>query len=195
MGDDLADLRQILTTVAPGPVSNTDFDRVVNALRWCWDSLSGAREAAMAEHKIDRAEDLRWAPPVLTFEIERHGGTVLGSTRAEIQRWDIDIEAGTATFDDTGYRQIRPTSKRWYPKDDAVKISAAILEDRSEPFLAWRSDRSAVRVLTREVLPDPGGPKETRAGRTRRLYAALAEHLEPHGWHRVGQSWRRTDNP
>jgi hypothetical protein len=36
-------------------------------------------------------EDLEWNPPMLSFIIERHGAMVLGSTRAENQRWEIDM--------------------------------------------------------------------------------------------------------
>ena len=49
-----------------------------------WDDLGGS-DCGMAGHKlIGRMEHVEWNPPVLTFTIERHGGTVLGSTRAEL---------------------------------------------------------------------------------------------------------------
>jgi len=40
--------------------------------------------------------------PHLRFRIERHGGTVMGSTRAEVQ---LDIERGVARIEETGRRQ------------------------------------------------------------------------------------------
>ena len=61
----------------------------------------------MAGHKlIGRMENVEWHPPILTFLIERHGGTVLGSARAELQRWTVDLDRRTATCERVGHRQF-----------------------------------------------------------------------------------------
>jgi hypothetical protein len=39
----------------------------------CWHELEGAGQTAMQARKLDRAEDVSWNPPVLSFTIERHG--------------------------------------------------------------------------------------------------------------------------
>jgi hypothetical protein len=36
-------------------------------------------------------EDVTWEPPVLRFAVERHGRTVAGSTRADLQNMGMDI--------------------------------------------------------------------------------------------------------
>lgn len=51
----------------------------------------------MEAHKLlSRMEQIVWEPPVLTFVIARHGGMVLGSTRAELQHWAVDLNKMTA---------------------------------------------------------------------------------------------------
>ena len=37
-------------------------------------------------------EDLTWDPPNLCFSIDRHGGTVMGSKRAERQTWMLNLQ-------------------------------------------------------------------------------------------------------
>jgi hypothetical protein len=37
-----------------------------------------------------------WDPPVLSFTIERHSAMGMASTRAELQRWLVDIDRKTA---------------------------------------------------------------------------------------------------
>jgi hypothetical protein len=44
-----------------------------------WADLEGASDEAMEPWKLGRMENPEWLPPVLTFVVERHGGTVLGS--------------------------------------------------------------------------------------------------------------------
>jgi hypothetical protein len=53
-----------------------------------------------------RAEDVAWTPPFLTFTLERHGGTVNGSSRAELHHWEVNIETGVATIVKVGRRQL-----------------------------------------------------------------------------------------
>src|SRR5579862_4489195 len=63
----------------------------------------------MAGHKIaGRAHGFNWNSPILTFEIERHGGTANGSTRAERQMWAIDVEKRIARPTIVGHCQITP---------------------------------------------------------------------------------------
>ena len=54
---------------------------------------------------------MEWHPPILSFKIERHGGFVLGSSRAEMQLSNIDTANLTATVVKTSHRQI----SRWPP--------------------------------------------------------------------------------
>lgn len=57
---------------------------------------------------LGRMEQVRWEPPVLSFIVERHGETVNGSTRAELQHWEVAVENRTARIVKTGQRQLKP---------------------------------------------------------------------------------------
>lgn len=53
-----------------------------------WDEFSGSDAEGTTGYKVQgRMEKIAWEPPILSFQIERHGGTVLGSTRADLHTW------------------------------------------------------------------------------------------------------------
>jgi len=54
-----------------------------------------------ADKLLGRMEEVLWSPPDLTFSIERHGAAALGSSRAELQEWMIDVVAAIVH----GYRR------------------------------------------------------------------------------------------
>jgi hypothetical protein len=74
-----------MSVKANGFVEEDDVYELVNLLAAAWDDLSIARGSGMEPDKLyDRMEKVHWEPPLLLFVIERHGGTVQGSTRAEL---------------------------------------------------------------------------------------------------------------
>ena len=81
----------------------------------------------MEAYKLGRMEDISWNPPVLSFTIERHGGTVMGSTRAELQNWNVNVETRSATCGVGGHRQLEPMQARLNVKPMAEEIVASIL--------------------------------------------------------------------
>src|SRR4051812_13634125 len=113
-----------LQDVSPGLLSMEATDVVIDRLEACWELLTGSDQTSMQPSKLSRAENLRWDPPILSFEIERHGATVLGSPRAELHRWRIDLERGTADCQTGRYRKLHPTS----PKLDVTPIVASVCE-------------------------------------------------------------------
>ena len=101
-------------------------------------TTSAATMAGMAGHKlIGRMEHVEWNPPVLTFVIERHGGTVLGSTRAELQRWTVDLDRKTATCERAGHRQLSPMAKRVDVGSIADEVANKIVGGESDDRLTW----------------------------------------------------------
>jgi hypothetical protein len=105
-------LLNVLRTLSPGPIPGDRCDEVRRLLQRCWHELKGAYETSMAPGKVIRAKELHWDPPYLSFIIERHGGTVLGSSRAELHEWVINLKSGTASCTQGWYRQLRPISQR-----------------------------------------------------------------------------------
>jgi hypothetical protein len=113
----------------------------------CWHELEGAGETAMTELKLDRAEDLRWDPPILSFVIERHGGTVLGSSRAKLHEWRVDLDRKTAHCERGRYRQLRPAAPKFDVKAPAARVVDAVTEGPTSEsdlvtkgIVVWKGD-------------------------------------------------------
>src|SRR5947208_2380350 len=96
-------LREALAEVPAGPLVGDMASKVESLLIGCWDEFEGSStENTTGDKLIGRIEKLEWQPPNLTFRIERHGATVMGSSRATLQRWNVDIEARNATVATSG---------------------------------------------------------------------------------------------
>lgn len=171
-------LKLYLEKTKPGKIA--DVSELVPLLRECWDQFEGSEEENMQAWKLDRIEDVSWDPPLLSFIIERHGGTVLGSTRADKQRWDVDLDGKTAKCYSAGPRQLYPRSPPLNVQPIAEEIAALLINRRQDDRLKWRAD-GTVQVLTGKIIPDEG-PKQTVNGRRKRFREALVSILEPLGW-------------
>jgi hypothetical protein len=157
----------------------------VGLLAAAWPELDGSEQEAMAPHKLERLEDPVWKPPVLTFTVERHGGTVLGSSRADLQRWRVDLDARRADCQTRGFRQLRARGPAIALEPIAAELAAAVANREDDPRLQWSADRSVVRVLSSKALP--AAPKQTTEGRLKRLRPMVEEALAGVGWRRRSQ--------
>jgi hypothetical protein len=84
-------LRSYLGSQPPGALA--EDEQLETLLVSGWDELDGSADGGMESHKLKgRMESATWNPPILCFQIERHGGTVNGSVYAELQRWEINCE-------------------------------------------------------------------------------------------------------
>jgi hypothetical protein len=146
----LDELRHYLRRVAPGAI--TDKRRIEEVLAPAWADLKGSTgEFGMEGRKLfGRMEDVEWNPPVLTFRIERHGGTVAGSTRAELQTWNVNADAGTADGGQSGFRQLYPQDARLDVNPLVDQVAALIKDHRTHDWLKWVSDVRVRVLLTRQ---------------------------------------------
>src|SRR5262245_9543483 len=103
-------LRAQLATLQPGKIPDTtDLEPLLAA---CWDEFTGD-DGGMEGHKLlGRMEDVTWEPPVLSFTVERHGRTVAGSSRADLQGWAVNVEKQTIFCEPLGHPQVRPMQPR-----------------------------------------------------------------------------------
>lgn len=163
----------------PGPVA--DIPTLERLLAAVWDELSGDDGGMEAYKLLNRMEKPIWNPPVLNFRIERHGGTVLGSSRAEFQEWTVDLEEMTTTVKVVGRRQVRKPQSGLDVKAIAADLCSAILTGNQDDRLKWEGT-SKVRVLMGKVLPERSAVKETLAARRKRLRDELTRLLEQEGW-------------
>ena len=171
-----------------GTISGDVKRKILSLLAECWDELKGADETAMRAFKLDRAEELSWDPPILSFTIERHGGTVQGSSRAELHRWSINLHEATTSCDERGrYRQLTRAAPRLDVTPIVKQICEAVqLGPASDSnfvksnVIKWKS-ADEVCIRHGALIPDEG-PQQTVAGRRTRFRKGLEDRMERIGW-------------
>jgi hypothetical protein len=130
-------------------------------------------------------EDVRWEPPVLSFRIERHGAMGVGSTRAELQNWRVDLDRKTAKCERScSYRQALPRAEGIRIEPIAGELAESIIAGSSDQRLKWQGGET-VRVLMAKVFPYDSGYMQTITGRRKRLRAALEPLLAGNGWREI----------
>jgi hypothetical protein len=185
------DLNQYLATTPPGTISNKVL--LESLLTTAWDQFGGSGDGGMKGEKLfGRMESVVWSPPRLSFVIERHGATVNGSSRADLQHWVVDFEAKTATLEKVGRRQLDPMQPRLKVEPLAEEIGNLITSGQEHEWLTWFG-KGRVRVLIGKILPDGSAVKQTLECRRKRLWKALTAGMEPSGWRCLGHGMFEED--
>jgi hypothetical protein len=171
-----------LKDLPSGPIADTLKPRVVGLLQSCWDELSGSNYTKMEARKLDRAKTLKWNPPRLQFTIERHGGYLVGGSRAELQHWDVNLETGIASFEERGYRQLNALSPRLKVEPIVDSVIEAVQARKTLPgdALVWVTD-DQVRIKQAVLIPDDAS-KQTMSGRRKRFRSAMQSAMATIGW-------------
>lgn len=180
--DMMKPLRDLLSTIPPGDMSDGDCLRIVAELSQCWDSIPGSDVESTTADKLRRIEDVYWNPPILSFALERHGGTVLGSSRASLHRWEVDIEQPQARIVKTSVRQLSPKAEVMDIEKKANVIATLILNGVDDPRIAWLEDRQRVQVNIGEVIQQTN--PQTTQGRRKRFRVILASLMSKANWTR-----------
>jgi hypothetical protein len=176
-------LKKHLFALVPGEIAETG--RVTALLAACWHEFVGAESQRMHAGKLGRIENVRWEPPVLSFRIERHGAMGVGSTRAELQHWRVDLDRKTAQCERSrSYRQALPRAEGVRIEPIARELADSIIAGRVDQRLKWQGDET-VRILMAKVFPYDSGYMQTVTGRRRRLREALGTLLAQNGWREV----------
>jgi hypothetical protein len=137
-----------------------------------------------AEKLYGRMEAVHWEAPVLMFRIERHGGTVLGSTRAERHQWVLNLDTQIASCHPAGYVQLYPRARSLDVRPLAKEIAQQILDHKEDTRLTWNNDGS-VRVHIGKIFPKDSAVQQTLAGRRTRFRQTVEGLLEEKGWRRM----------
>ena len=150
----------------------------------CWDDLAGSSAERMEGYKLHEAkrhtEQMVWDPPFLRFQIDRHGGTVLGSSRGGIHSWEVNLDAQTAAIVGRGARQLRPRAAPLDVQALAATIAARVTAGQADSRIVRRGN--TVRILTSQIAS--GDNEQTTDGRRRRFRRALEQLLQAQGWRR-----------
>lgn len=180
--ENISGLVATLNHVGPGPI--VDADDLAFALGKCWHMLTGSETTKMAAFKLTRIEEVEWLPPILSFTIERHGSIALGSTRAELQSWKVDLDKMTTTPSIGGrYRRVRPTAaavRRSEMTNDAEELAAIMQHFQPDSRLVWK-DLDTVCIKVGEIIPNDC-VRQTLVGRRKRFRNILRDVLGREGW-------------
>lgn len=180
----LAELKLYLKDVPSGKLA--DAVHVERLLATAWDDVEvQTSDANLDGYKlVGRTEGLSWQPPFLTFDIERHGATVNGSTYAHVYSWQVDVEHGTARMAECPRRRtVGDRAKTVKVQPIAEEIAGLILRHEPDARLIWKAAQ-LVRLNIGGIIPATN--QQTTSARRRRFKTALESELAPHGWKRTG---------
>ena len=184
-------LQELLAALPPGPIP--EDIKLDKALAAGWDGFRGSDDGGMKDDKLlGRMENVQWQSPILNFTIERHGGTVNGSTRAELQHWELNLDNQTASIVKEGHRQLQTMAPRVSVKAIAEEIASLILSGSDDERIL-RLDDGSVKVRVSKVFAEGSGFKRTVEGRRKRLVECVRDQLVERGWIAVaGNVFRHT---
>ena len=129
-----------------------------------------------------------WEPPILSFIIERHGGTVHRSSRAELHYWAVDAEARTANFGPGGFRQLKRSRLPLDVKPVATEIVELILSYSTHQRLQWNADGDVRIKVGRLIAAEESMAQATLKGRRKRFATAMQALQTEAGWRELGAS-------
>lgn len=115
-------------------------------------------------------------------------GTVLGSSsRAELQRWTVDLDRQRATCDRAGQRQASTMARRVDVVSIADEIADRIVGVEADDRLTWLGD-GRVRLKVGKIFAAHAGYQQTVQGRRKRSREALIGRLSTKGCAHLGRN-------
>jgi len=190
-------LKDFLESISLGQLNEQQTAHLLPLLLRYWSQFSGGESTKMKGYKLDRGiENVFWNPPMLSFIIERHGMTVLGSTKAELQRWKINIETKIAEFEPfSGMRLVHPRQKRIDVNFIAVEILQLILNDRPDDRIKWYEDgKIKIQIGKIEELTEGSAVRQTLQGRRKRFRTAMDQFMIENGWQKIKPNLYQPDS-
>ena len=181
--DNIDELIDYAESLSPGELSVDERKILINLLSKSWDELQGSSAEKTTFDKLFRAENLRVDYPMIYFELERHGGLVNGSTRADIHRWEINLEQSKAILRSRTYRQVSSLDKRYNATEAARMVSKNIINGEDHEYLTWDAEKTRVTVILNKIVPS--SYSRTTQGRNKRFREELQEMMNNTGWDRV----------
>ncbi len=172
-----------LADVQPGLVEVSDH--LENLLADAWDEFQGGDEESIAGYKVrGRLERVEWKPPLLSFVIERHGRTCVGSTRA-----DLSIQR---LADEVAGRIVRgePDERVYRSEDGSVHVVLGRVFPKGTGYqqtvLPRHENSSLISPIRPENCLAPLIRLSEKECRRKRLRQAVTERLEQNGWRAEG---------
>ncbi len=178
--------KQLMSKIPEGKIE----DRVVSskveaALNGVWHLLDTAQVGGMLPEKLlGRMEKIEWKPPILTFVVERHGATVMGSVYADLQDWQVNVAECTATLAEGKKRLLGAKQPPLKVEPLVTEIVELIAKCQEDDRLKWAKGNQRVQIQIGKIIPDDVAP-QTLQGRRRRFSKLLEQTLAEMGWKKV----------
>ena len=170
-------LRDYLEKLSAGTA--LDVKQVADLLSSCRASLEGSNATKMRGDKLWRIEEPEWNPPFLDFSIERHGQTVMGSSRASLYRWRVNVREGSATIVGEKRRQLHTMDKRLDVRPIAEAVADAIINTKDDARISIGKN-GTIKLKIANIIP--ATKSQTTSSRRSRFRKYLNEMIAPHGW-------------
>jgi hypothetical protein len=183
----MKELEDFLNSLPQGVIQDQDIETIEKYLAESWEQLDDSSATKMHGFKLKRGiENVEWNPPILSFIIERHGGTVMGSSRAERQIWEIDIIQKKVHCGTVGYRQIYERQSNLNVELLAKDVFKLIIEGKKDDRFKWNKDGS-VRIQIGKIneLSESSAVKQTLAGRRKRFRTSMDGLMNKEGWQKL----------
>ena len=183
----MKELEDFLNSLPQGAIQDQDIEIIEKYLAEFWEQLEDSNVTKMNGFKLKRGiENVEWNSPILSFIIERHGGTVMGSSRAERQRWGIDIIQKKVHWGTVGYRQIYERQSNLNVGLLVKEVFKLIIDGTKDDRLKWNKDGS-VRIQIGKIneLSKSSAVKQTLEGRRKRFMTSMDELMNKEGWQKL----------
>jgi hypothetical protein len=176
-------LKTFLASIEPRSIDTpSNVQQLEQVLKECWSNIKGSSAHGMTRKKLSgRLKEVTWQPPILRFTIERHGGTVQGSSRAKLHEWQVNVDESQASCETRRHRQLKAMSKRIDTGKLAAEVFGRIVEHAVDQRLKWYPD-GRVHVLIGKIIPTHSAAKQAVPKRRKRFTNALRELLIDAGW-------------
>ena len=178
MESKINELIEKLNTLKHGLVPGSNKTEVLNLLSGCWQYLDGSDDQNTTAEKLYRAEKLAWDGTILSFILERHAGTVNGSSRAALHHWNVDLAKNYAKISETSPRQIYPMDSQMDIKKKANEVAEQILSREQLENIEWRTANHVVLNISR-IIPETN--MKTTTDRRKRFRAELEKIMSNQG--------------
>ena len=174
-------LKLFLGAQRRGPLSSSS--ELIGLVASAWRSFYGSNATSMCASKIEvnRVTNFEWDPPILSFEIVRHGSAVLGGKYGDVYRWQLDIERNIATFGLMGKKRVEPLAPSLDVKPLVTKIVSAVRNNERITGVDLKQDGTVV-VSAEHFVPSVGVVKETLQKQRKRFRAELHDQMSKIGW-------------
>ena len=156
-------------------------EQLIPLLKAVWNGISNTDTTNLLVSKLWRIENVMWQPPKLTFEIERHGWTVFGSTRADLHTWEVDTEKAQAHIVGMTYRQLVPRDKPFKAVQVVQELRDIIVKGRKDDRIEYKNaEKTIVKILVGKAVP--ASNKETRISRRKKFRPEMQKRMAEKSW-------------